>query len=140
MPKHMKSPREGALEFGLILAVVLGILGLGWQTGLWRFEERPERVVWILRIVPILAAFVLFVRPVWQKIYDGWMRFAEALGSVVTRILLGVFYFVVMTPIGLVMRAFGRQPLDVAWKDGKSSYWIEKTPVEATIDRYRKRF
>ena len=140
MAKTQKTPREGALEFGLILALVLGLLGLGWHTGFWRFEERPERAVWMLRAVPILALVVLFVRPVWQKIYDGWMKFAEALGFVVTRLLLSVFYFLIMSPIGLVMRAFGRKPLDLAWKDGKSSYWVEKKPVEQTIERYSKQF
>ena len=140
MAKPKKTPREGALEFGLILALVLGLMGLAWQTGFWRFEERPERALWMLRIVPILAFVALFVRPVWQKIYDVWMKFAEALGFVMTRVILSIFYFLILTPMAWVMRLFGRKPLDLAWKDGKSSYWIEKDPGTYTIERYRKQF
>ena len=53
-------------------------------------------------------------------VHAAWMRFAVLLSRVTTPILMGVIYFVVLTPTGLLMRAFGRNPLgarsrDTAW-------------------------
>lgn len=140
MSKNNKTQREMALEFSLVLAVFLGLLGTAWQTGFWKFEVRPERAMYLFRAVPVIALLALFVKPVWQKIYDLWMKLAEALSFVMTRLLLAVFFFLVLTPIGLFMRLIGKRPLDLSWKDGRSSYWIEKAPGEYTLERYRKQF
>jgi hypothetical protein len=57
-----------------------------------------------------------------------------------TRVLLTVFFFVFITPFGIVMRLFKQPTLDTAWHDGKATYWIEKEPVEPTLERYAKRY
>jgi hypothetical protein len=38
------------------------------------------------------------------------------------------------------MRIFGKRPLDLAWKDGKATYWIDKQPGEYTVERYERLF
>jgi len=47
---------------------------------------------------------------------------------------------VVLTPFGIVMRFLGKETLDTAWRDGKTTYWIDKEPVEASLERYAKRY
>ena len=80
------------------------------------------------------------VTAAWMALFGLWMKLAEGLGWVMTRVILSVFYFTILTPVGLVMRAAGKRPLDVAWKDGKSSYWIEKESSERSTERYSKMF
>ena len=140
MAINKKTEREMALEFGLILAVALGLLALAWQTGFWRFELRPDRAKYVFMAIPIISLVALFIKPLWQRIFDLWMKLAHALSFVMTRVLLTVFFFLVITPIGLFMRMIGHRPLDLSWKDGRSSYWIDKPPGEYTLERYKKQF
>ena len=61
--------------------------------------------------------------------FGPWMKFAEILGYVNTRILLGLFFFVGITPTGLLMRAGGKDPMGRTFKPkGATSYWTKPTP------------
>jgi hypothetical protein len=68
------------------------------------------------------------------------MKMAEGMGWVMTRVILTLFYFLILTPFGIVMRLLGQPTLDTAWHDGKTTYWVDKAPVEASLDRYAKRY
>jgi hypothetical protein len=61
------------------------------------------------------------------------------IGFVVSFILLAVFYYLVITPIGLVFRLMGRDPLCRKFDNTTDSYWLPHKPVE-TVDRYFRQF
>ena len=56
-------------------------------------------------------------------VYRGWMAIGQLLSKVTTPIFMALVYFVAITPMGLVMRAFGRHPLRVAADNG--SFWVK---------------
>jgi hypothetical protein len=121
-------------RFGLTVGGAFLLLGtLSW----WRGHELPPRVLWTLAgllLVPaVLAPAVL--RPV----QHWWMRGAMVVGEFNSRVILGVFYFVVIAPVGFVLRRF-RDPLDRSLTDGRASDWIrrERTPVDPA--RYERQF
>ncbi len=58
----------------------------------------------------------------------GWMRLAHLLGRVVTTVLLTVVFFLVITPLGLVMRLLGRDPMMLRSGGGRESYWRRVDP------------
>ena len=114
--------------FGLIMLVGFGILGglllLGWHragqpAGSWRF---------VIGAVLVSAGALLFV---WSLIapgslppvYRGWMAFGQKLGTIVSTVLLTAAYFLVVTPVGLLMRLTGTDPLERRIERGKGSYW-----------------
>ena len=68
-----------------------------------------------------------------------WMRAAHVMGEVNSRIILGIFYFVVFTPFGFVLRRF-RDPLDRSLTDGRTSDWIRREPVPVDPARYERQF
>jgi hypothetical protein len=72
-----------------------------------------------------LASFALLAPDRLRLVHTYWMKGAHALGWFNTRVLLGVVYYLVMTPIGTVMRLIGRDPLDRRIKD-RPSYWVER--------------
>src|SRR5262249_19679871 len=82
----------------------------------------------------------LLLGSVWLQFFRLWMKFAEGLSWVMTRVILSIFFFLIMTPIGLLMRLFGKRPLDVKWKDGKQTYWVDKPASEFTIERYKNTY
>ena len=135
MPPRKKTESRQALEFAVILAVA----GVAFAAlSLWR--HHPSRAAVFAGLGLGALAVALAARPVWVRLFRLWMKLAEGLGWVMTRVLLTVFYFLVLTPFGLVRRLTGNPTLDTDWSARKSSYWIDKDPVDATVDRYAKRF
>ena len=135
MARRKKSEVRQSLEFAAILAG-LGLVfsGLSW----WRGHETRAAVFAGVGVGALAVA--LIVRPLWIRFFRLWMKLAEGMGWVMTRVILSVFFFVVLTPFGVVMRLLGKSTLDTKWPDARSTYWIDKEPVEASIARYAKRY
>tara|TARA_B100001057_G_scaffold194792_1_gene195626 strand:- start:716 stop:1099 length:384 start_codon:yes stop_codon:yes gene_type:complete len=55
-----------------------------------------------------------------------WFKFGILLGKIISPIIMGIIFFLVVTPIGLIMRLFGKDVLNLKKNDHKT-YWIEKT-------------
>jgi hypothetical protein len=73
-----------------------------------------------------LAAVVIPARL--GPVQRAWMGLAHLISRVTTPIFMGVVYFVVLAPIGLLMRGFGRDPMAAKVQDG--GYWIPRIDAE----------
>ncbi len=122
-----------ARRFAAILVGVLAIVGTVSYT-----QGHPVRAVVLGGLAVLVATTALAARPLWTIVYRGWMKAATAIGRGISALALGVAFYAVLTPAGLLKRLFGERPLDTAWRDGRASFWIEKRPVEATVERYEK--
>lgn len=121
-------------KFGLTVGTAFAVFGaISW----WRGHELPPRILWTLAgllIVPGLIAPAIL-----GPVQRGWMAFATVLGHINTRIILTVLYYLVMTPVGLVMRLF-RDPLDRSLKDTRDSQWIRREREPVDVARYERQF
>ena len=69
-----------------------------------------------------------------------WMAVAGAVGAFNARVILSIFYYLIITPVGLVMRLFGRDPLDRRLRTG-DSYWQKRSPEQApSRERYARQY
>jgi hypothetical protein len=99
------TPAEGR-KFGLLVgAAFLALTALLW----WRGAPAGMWVTGAIGALLVLGGLALpgHLGP----IFRAWMGLAHLLSKVTTPIFMGIVYFVVLTPIGLLMRAFGRSPL-----------------------------
>lgn len=115
------------------IAIVFGVLGR-LKTHAWN-----PFFLWLGLIG--LAAGVLFrlVPQIAKPFYLGWYFIACCIGVVVSNLMFGLFFYLVLTPIGLVMRAFGRQTLRKGFDRTKPTYWADaEKGVEAS--RYYQQF
>ena len=69
-----------------------------------------------------------------------WLRFSVLLQRIVSPVVLGVLFFLTITPIGLMMRLFGRNPLLLGFDSTVTSYWIERRPPGPAPDTMRRQF
>jgi len=135
MPRKKVDERVQARRFGLLLLpILLGLAGVAY----WRGHERTATVLAACSVVPPVLALVLF--PLWLRVFRAWMKLAEVLSWVMTRVILSAFYFVFLTPIALIMRLVREDPLEVDWTRRKPSYWIDKPPGDYTPERYEKQY
>jgi len=119
--KDIKSGRKELRQFGLTIGVVLGLLG-GWI--LYRGKLHATAFL-IVGGAFLLLAFILPValKPL-QKI---WMTIAVVIGWVMTRVILIVLFYFVVTPIGVIGRLCGKQFLDKTFQPGtETSHWIKR--------------
>ncbi len=114
------SPKE-LRRFGFTVAIPLAILA---TLGAWRGHTILPAVLGGLAAA--LGGRAVLVPGLLGPVQRVWMAGAHALGSFNTRVLLGLVYFLALTPIGVIMRwVVGRDPLDRRLRD-RPSYWIER--------------
>jgi hypothetical protein len=121
-------------KFGLTVGGAFLVLGaVSW----WRGHEWPPRVLWTLGVLLLVpgALFPAVLGPVQR----GWMAFATVLGHVNTRIILTVLFYLVMTPVGFIMRLF-HDPLDRSLRDRGKSQWVKREPQPVDVARYERQF
>jgi len=109
------TPAEGR-KFAFTVGVAFLLLALvGW----WRDKELVEWIFSGLGVVLLLAGVLAPGRL--GPIQRGWMAMAHAISKVTTPIFMAVVYFLVVTPIGLLMRIVGHRPLAHREEDG--GFW-----------------
>ena len=86
--------------------------------------------VWLSAAAVTLVAGLVLPRLL-TPFYRAWMRFSHVLGWVNVRIILGFVFFVLVTPIGLFMRLFGKDMLQIRCRPSGSSTWVRRDgPVD----------
>ena len=77
--------------------------------------------------------------PLLKPVYKGWMFFSVCLGFVMSRVILTILFFFILTPISLLARIVGKKFIDKSFRSDVESYWIrrEETP---TIESYENQY
>jgi Saxitoxin biosynthesis operon protein SxtJ len=122
-------------EFGLIVGGVLLLLSL-W----WLYRGKFPSVSHITLIVgPVLVLLGLVFPQALVLPNKAWMAFAEVLSFVTTRIILAFVFFAIVTPIGVVKRLFGWDPLHRR-AAASDSYWKPYSERQRDPRHYEKMF
>ncbi len=111
-----KELRRFGVTVGIPLALLAGV-------GVWRGHTILPAVLGGAAVA--LGVLALVAPRLLSPVHKLWMKIADALAWFNTRVLLGVVYYLVMTPTGIVMRLMGRDPLDRRLKD-RPTYWIDR--------------
>jgi hypothetical protein len=94
----------------------------------------------VLAIAAALAALATLAPATLHGANRAWHALGLALGRVVNPIVLGAMFFLVVTPIGLLMRLFGKRPLQLRFEPQAKSYWIERAPRGPAPESMRDQF
>ena len=118
--------RQGLRQFGLmtggILAALFGLL-LPW---LFSFDYPA----WPWIVAGVLAAWALVSPQTLKPVYRTWMRFGLLMSKITTPIILGSVFYLVVLPMGLIMRGFGRDPLHRKRHPDAKSYRVLSTQAD----------
>ncbi|MGF1642059.1 MAG: SxtJ family membrane protein [Thiotrichales bacterium] len=112
--------RRFAWIIGGLIAVCFGLL-LPW---LWRYAMPA----WPFALGALLALWGTVAPGSLRPVFHGWLKFGAALGWVNTRIILGAMFFLVLTPIGAVLRLFRHDPLKRRRDPDAASYRVHREP------------
>ena len=107
-------------NFGLVFFIVFLIVSL-WPL----IYEDPVRI-WSTIISIVFLILGLMNSKLLTPLNKSWFKFGMILGNIVAPIVMGVVFFLVVTPTGLVMRIMGRDLLNKKYDKKKRTYWINR--------------
>jgi hypothetical protein len=119
--------RKGLREFGLVTGAIVAVLfGLFFP---WLLERSLPLWPWI--IFGVLAFFGLVAPMALNPVYKTWMRFGLIMSKIMTPLIMGIVFYIVITPAGFLMKIFAKDPLARTFDD-TDSYRVpsKKAPVE----------
>ena len=117
MQQKIKLPSNR--NFGIIFSIVFLIISL------WPLLSQNDIRIWSLIISGIFLVLGLINSKLLLPLNKIWFKFGLILGNFIAPIVMGIVYFMVVTPTGLIMRVLGKDLLNLK-KNNKDTYWIEK--------------
>ena len=107
-------------SFGIVFFVVFLLIAL------YPLTYGGEIRIWSLIISILFLILGLLNSKILAPLNKIWFKFGILLGKIVSPLIMGIIFFLVVTPIGLIMRLLGKDVLNLKYNNSKS-YWIEKT-------------
>tara|TARA_A100000164_G_C21315967_1_gene499878 strand:+ start:165 stop:545 length:381 start_codon:yes stop_codon:yes gene_type:complete len=115
----MKSKNQNR-SFGLLFFVVFLALAL------WPLTKNEILNLYLLSISLIFLLLGILNSVLLSPLNKLWIKFGEILGLVIAPIVMAVIYFVILTPVSLVVRLFGKDLLGLKFLKKDKSYWIKR--------------
>lgn len=126
-------PNQDLRKFGLTMAVCFGVIGL-----IVLLRHKHDPLVFFL-ISGIFLVLAVFTAKSLGPVQNLWMKFGGVLGWINTRIILTIVFYLVLTPIGLIMRLFKPDLLEQKFND-KATYWKTKDSKPLNPQDYERQF
>jgi hypothetical protein len=131
-----RNPGKGELNwFGLIFLAFFALVG----ALVWFKFGRREIARWIWAGAGTVTLVYYAVPPFRRLLYLAWMYAAYPIGWLMSHLVLGIVFYLVFMPIGLIMRLVGRDPLQRRFLENEKSYWREHDPHQKP-ERYFRQF
>jgi len=130
----MKADVKELRKFSIVLFFAFGILGL------LIFWRRGNAGLMLCGVGFALLLLGLIRPKLLSHPYKAWMRLSLILGFLMNHLILSLMYYFVFTPIGIVMRMFGKDFLHKQFDKNATTYWIKKEQKVYVKERYEKMF
>ena len=121
-------------SFGLVFSVLFAFLGLGPLA-----RGRPARG-WALVVAAAFLLAALALPRMLAPLNRVWLRCGLALHACISPVIMGLVFYTTVTPIGLVRRLLGKDPLRLRWDRDTVTYWIERNPPGPAPDTMPRQF
>lgn len=121
LPHHVTD--KELRQFGLLVGGVFAVIGL-WPL---LFRGEPPRL-WAMMLGGPLIVLGTVLPQSLKQVHRGWMKVGHVLGSINTKIILGIVYYGLITPMGFVMQVMGKDPLHRAVAKDATTYRVVRGP------------
>ena len=119
---------ENNKSFGILFFIVFLIIAI------WPVLSSEAVRIWAAVISVVFLILGIINSKILTPLKKGWIKLGEILGRVIAPIIMGFIYFIIITPIGILMRLIGKDLLNTKFNKNKS-YWIKRTKNVETMKR-----
>ena len=119
-------PMSTNRNFGIVFSIFFLVVAL------WPLLNSNEIRYWSLIISLIFLILGLINSKILTPLNKLWTKFGYFLGSIISPIVMGIVYFAVVTPTGLIMKLLGKDLL-LLKKNNNQTYWIKKENIKSSM-------
>ena len=116
-------------SFGLVFFIVFLIVAL------WPLKSGEDIRIWSLALSIIFFSLGILNSKLLTPLNKLWFKFGIFLGVIVSPIIMGVVYFMVVTPTGVFMRLLGKDLLKTNKEKNASTYWVKRDKQDSTMKK-----
>ena len=124
----MKS-KENNKGFGLLFFVVFLVIGL------WPLLNGDPPRVYFFPFAFLFLILGLINSTILTPLNKAWIKFGELLGRIIAPIVMGVIYFIILTPLSFLVRFFGKDLLNLKFSNKVNTYWIKRVKDLGPMDK-----
>ena len=116
-------------NFGLVFFIVFLILGF------WPITNGEGIRIWLVVISLIFLVLGMMKSKLLTPLNKLWFKFGMILGAIVAPVVMGAVFFLVVTPIGIVMKTMGKDLINKKYNKKKETYWITRRTSIGSMKR-----
>ena len=116
-------------SFGLLFFIVFIAVGL------WPIIKGEEANIYLILISLFFLIFGLINSKILSPFNKAWIKFGEILGLIIAPIIMALVYFIILTPISLIVRMFGKDLLGLKFMKKQDTYWIKRVKKLGTMKK-----
>ena len=124
-------PKSSNRSFGLLFFIVF--IGLG----LWPLTKSEDLNIYLVSISVFFLFFGILNSKILNPFNKIWIKFGEVLGLVIAPLVMATIFFIILTPISLIVRILGKDLLGLKFTKNKDTYWIKRSKP---INSMKKQF
>ena len=107
-------------SFGLLFSAIFA------GCGLWPLTNGENVIIYLIIISLTFLLLGLLNSKILSPINKAWTKFGEFLGAIIAPVIMAIVYFVVLTPISLLVRIFGKDLIGLKYSKKNDTYWIKR--------------
>ena len=123
---HNKSSNR---SFGVLFFVVFLAIAF------WPMLNDGAPNYYLILLSLIFLILGLINSKILSPLNKGWIKFGEILGKIIAPIVMAIVYFLILTPISLLVRLFGKDLIGMKFSNNIKSYWIKRKKDLGTMDK-----
>lgn len=120
--------KNSSKSFGYLFFLIF--LGLA----LWVFVKNQNINYWFIGIGTFFLLLTLIKSKLLNLLNDIWIKFGELLGRIIAPIIMSIIFFLIVTPIGLILKMFHKDLLNLKFNKNKT-YWMKKDKTIQSMDK-----
>ena len=132
--KNIKGDKSDWKKFGFTMGTILTIIGFSL---LWKKNNYYE---YSFSLAAVFFISGLFLPSVLKPVYKAWMALAVVMGFIMTRVIMVIIFYLIVTPIGLIASMTGKKFLDMKIDKNIKSYWIVREKKQKIKSDYERQF
>lgn len=128
------APRGSDRSYGIVFALVFLAIAL------WPLVGGGEIRLWALAPATIFSVATVIRPALFSPLYHAWYHLGLLLGRITTPLVMAGLFLLAVTPIAVLMRLFGKDPLALRFDPDADTYWIPRTPPGPPEDSLKNQY
>ncbi len=121
--------RSSNRSFGLLFFLVFLVIAF------WPLTKKSEINLYLISIALIFFVLGILNSKILSPLNKAWIKLGEILGRIVAPVVMAIVYFIILTPISLLVRLFGKDLIGMKFSNDIKSYWVKRKKNLGSMDK-----